>query len=94
LVSSIFIKIIRRLEELGRVIELRCAIDGKESTIIDGDGSTIRSKAVWSGKRLIFTAQLMSGEIKETWDMDDDRKTLIITKEFMNIRWKMVFKRQ
>jgi len=36
----------------------------------------------------------MAGELKETWDMDDDRKTLIITKEFQNIRWKMVFKRQ
>ena len=43
---------------------------------------------------MIITAQLMAGELKETWDMDDDRKTLIITKEFQNIRWKMVFKRQ
>ena len=88
-------KIIKSFEALGRVIEGRYTINGKESTITEGDGSTIRSKAGWSGKRLIITAQLMAGEeLKETWDMDDDRKTLIITKEFQNIRWKMVFKRQ
>src|SRR5262245_12273888 len=88
------LKIIRSFEAMGRVIEGRLTINGKESTITEGDGATIRSKAVWSEKRLILTAQLMSGELKETWDMDDDRKTLIITKEFQNIRWKMVFKRQ
>jgi len=87
-------KIIRSVEALGRVIELRYTIDGKESTITEGDGSTFISKAGWSGKRLIITAQPLAGELKETWDMDDDRKTLIITKEFQNIRWKMVFKRQ
>jgi len=92
-------KIIKSFEELGRVIEARYTIDGKESTISEGDGATIRTKAGWSGKRLIITAQLMAGELKETWDMDDDRKTLIITKEFPDsrlkmIRWKMIFKRQ
>lgn len=89
------LKLIRSFEVLHRVIELRCTIDGKESTITEGDGATIRSKAGWSGKRLIITYQLMAGEeLKETWDLDDDGKTLIITKEFQNIRWKMVFKRQ
>jgi hypothetical protein len=88
------LKVIRSFEGLGRVIEGSLTIDGKERTITEGDGSTFRSKAGWSGNRLIITAQLMAGELKETWDMDDDRKTLIITKEFQNIRWKMVFKRQ
>ena len=86
-------KIIRSLEELGRVMELRITIDGKERAItIEND--TFRSKADWSGKRLIFTSQLMVGELKETWDLDDDRKTLIISREILNDRWKMVFKRQ
>lgn len=91
-------KIIRSLEEMGRVIELRITIDGKERAVtVEND--TFRSKADWSGKRLVITAQLMAGELKETWDMDDDRKTLIITREFPDsrlkmIRWKMVFKRQ
>jgi hypothetical protein len=87
------LKIIKRIEGLDRVTELRYTIDGKESTITEGDGSTIRSKAVWSGKRLIITAQLTAGELKETWDMSDDRKTLIITNELLNHRWKMVYKR-
>ncbi|HEY7184237.1 MAG TPA: hypothetical protein VIC84_22570, partial [Blastocatellia bacterium] len=77
-------------EERPGVIELRCAIDETECTITEPDGRTHKSKAGWSGKRLIITA----GELKETWDMDDDRKTLIITKEFRDIRWKMVYKRQ
>jgi hypothetical protein len=88
------LKIIRSFEELARVIELRYTIDGKESTITEPDGATIRSKAGWSGKRLIITGQLTAGELKETWDLDDDRKTLIITKEFLGNRWKMVYKRQ
>ncbi len=76
------------------MIELRFTIDGKESTITVESGATIKSKAGWSGKRLIITAQLPPGELKETWDLDDDRKTLIITKEFQDTRWKMVYKRQ
>jgi len=83
-------KIIRSYEGLDRVIELRFTIDGKESTITVESGSTIKSKAAWDGKRLIITA----GELKETWDMDDDRKTLTIAKKFQDIRWKMVYKRQ
>ena len=88
------LKIIRSFEGLDRVIELRLTIDGKESALTEGDGSTIKLKAGWSGKRLIITAQFTVGELKETWDMDDDRKTLIITKEIQDTRWKMVFKRQ
>jgi hypothetical protein len=93
------LKIIRSFEGMDRGREARYTIDGKESAITDGDGSTIRLKAGWSGKRLILTAQFTTGELKETWDLDDDRKTLIITKEFPDsrlkmIRWKMVFKRQ
>jgi hypothetical protein len=87
-------KIIRSYEGLDRVIELRFTIDGKESTITVESGSTIKSKAAWDGKRLIITAQAGPGEMKETWDLDGDRKTLIISKEFQDIRWKMVFKRQ
>jgi len=84
------LKITRSFEGLDRVIELRWTTDGKESTNTEPNGSTFRSKAGWSGKRLIITA----GELKETWDLDDDRKTLIITKEFQDTRWKMVYKRQ
>jgi hypothetical protein len=76
------------------VIDLHYTIDGKESAITEGDGSTTRSKAGWSGKRLIITYQLAPGELKETWYLDDDRKALIITKEFLNTRWTMVFKKQ
>jgi hypothetical protein len=88
------LKIIRSYEGLDRVIELRWTIDGKESTSTVESGSTIKSKAAWDGKRLIITAQFGPGELKETWDLDGDRKTLIITKEFQDIRWKMVYKRQ
>jgi len=88
------LKIIRSFEELDRVIELRWTIGGKESTNTNPDGSTFRSKAGWSGKRLIITAQLTAGELKETWDLDDDRKTLTIAKEFLGNRWKMVYRRQ
>jgi hypothetical protein len=88
------LKIIRSFDGQDSGREMRYTIDGKESVITDGDGSTIRLKAGWSGKRLILTAQITPGELKETWDLDDDRKTLIITKEFQNMRWKMVFKRQ
>jgi hypothetical protein len=88
------LKIVRSYEEMDRVTELRYTIDGKESTISEGDGTPIRSKAVWSGKRLIITAQLAPGELKETWDLSDDRKTLIITSELLNNRWKMVYQRQ
>jgi hypothetical protein len=88
------LKIIRSFEERPGVIEVRCAIDGKEGAITEPDGSTIKSKAVWSGKRLIITAQLTAGELKETWDMDDDRKTLTIAKKFQGNRWKMVYQRQ
>jgi hypothetical protein len=88
------LKISRGYEGMDRVYELRYTIDGKEITISEGDGTSLRSKAGWSGKRLIITTQLAAGEIKETWDLDDDRKTLIITKELLNSRWKMVFKKQ
>jgi hypothetical protein len=89
------LKLVRSFEELPRVIELRWTIDGKESTITEPDGATFKSKAGWSGKRLNITAQLKAGEpLKETWDLDDDQKTLIITKEFQDTRWKMVYKRQ
>jgi hypothetical protein len=88
------LKIIRSFEELPGVIELRWTTDGKESTNTDPGGYTFKSKAGWSGKRLIITAQLTGGELKETWDLDDDRKTLTIAKEFLGNRWKMVYKRQ
>jgi hypothetical protein len=85
------LKIIRSYEERPGVLELRLTTDGKEGTITELNGSTNKSKADWSGKRLIIS---MGGEYKETWGLDDDRKTLIITKEFQDIRWKMVYKRQ
>jgi hypothetical protein len=88
------LKIIRGYEGLDRVIEVRYTIDGKERTITVENGSTIKAKAAWDGKRLIITAQFTAGELKETWDMDDDRKTLISTRELLNSRWKIVFKRQ
>jgi hypothetical protein len=88
------LKIIRSFEERPGVIELRFTINGMEGTITDPNGSTHKSKAGWSGKRLIITAQFPQGEYKETWDLDDDRKTLTIAKEFLGNRWKMVYKRQ
>jgi hypothetical protein len=88
------LKIIRSFDGQDGGREMRYTIDGKESVITDGDGSTIRLKAGWSGKRLIITSQFTTGELKETWDLDDDRRTLIITKEYQNTKWKMVFKRQ
>src|SRR5215475_12328767 len=81
------LKIIRSFEERPGY-ELRWTIDGMEGTNTDPDGSTHKLNAGWSGKRLIITDQLPQGEYKETWDLDDDRKRLIITKEFQDIRWK------
>ncbi|MBO0725620.1 MAG: hypothetical protein J2P52_08475 [Blastocatellia bacterium] len=47
---------------------------------------------------MIITSQIMIepglSELKETWDLDGDRKTLIITKELLSNKSKMVFKRQ
>jgi hypothetical protein len=88
------LNITRSYEELPRAIKLRFTIDGNEGTITEQNGTTFRSKAGWSGKRLIITAQLTGNELKETWDLDDDRKTLTISKEFLGNRWKMVYKRQ
>jgi hypothetical protein len=88
------LKMIRSLEETGMTLDIRLTIDGKERVISAGDGGSYRSKAGWSGKRLIISAQIGPGELKETWDLDDDRKTLIIAKEYQDARWKVVFKRQ
>ena len=87
------LKIIRSFEERPG-FELRWTIDGKEGANTDPDGSTHKLNAGWSGKRLIITSQFPQGEYKETWDLDDDRKTLTIAKEFLGNRWRMVYKRQ
>jgi hypothetical protein len=87
------LRIIRSDEELPRVTEARYTIDGKESEISE-EGGTIRTKAGWSGKRLIITYQIHAYELKETLDLDDDQKTLTIAKEFLGNRWKVVYKRQ
>ncbi len=91
------LKIIRSIEGTDMTLDLRYTIDGKER-VISGYPGANRSKAGWSGKRLIITTQIGvetgTAELKETWELDDDRKALIITKEFQDTRWKMVFKRQ
>jgi len=87
------LKIIRSYEGFDRELDLRYTIGGKESANKELDGSTTRSKAIWNGKNLIITVQTAAGELKETWDLGADQKTLTITREFMNTRWKMVFKR-
>jgi len=91
------LKMIRSIEGTDKTVELRYTIDGKERAMLFGN-DTMRSKAAWNGKQLIITSQIGietgTSELKETWDLDDDQKTLIITKELLNLRWKMVFKRQ
>jgi len=92
------LKIIKSFEELNLMAEVRFTIDGKERTIIAFSNDQHRAKATWSGKQLVMSVWIENSEVAawltETWDMDDDRKTLIITKDFMDKRWKMVFKRQ
>lgn len=91
------LKMIKSIEGTDKKVELSYAIGGEERAMAFGN-DTIRSKAAWNGKQLIITTQVMiepgPSELKEIWDLDDDRKTLIITKELLNQKWKMVFKRQ
>jgi hypothetical protein len=91
------LKMIKSIEGTDKRVELSYTIGGEERAMAFGN-DTIRSKAAWNGKQLIITSQIMiepgSSELKEIWDLDDDRKTLIITKELLSHKWKMVFKRQ
>ncbi len=80
------------------VVERRYTIDGKERAItftLDGTERAARSKVEWIGKRLLITQWDDPGIVtKETWELDDDQKTLILTRELMDTRAKTIFKRQ
>jgi len=79
------------------VLERRFTTDGKENTYTWGNAQA-RSKVNWSEMQLIITSwiETRSGtvESKETWNLDNDQKTLIITRELLNSRAKTVCKRQ
>lgn len=91
------LKMIRSIEGTDRIAELRYTIGGEERGFAFASGP-ISSKAAWNGKQLIFTSQVMiedrPTEMKDIWELDDDRKTLIITTELLSRRWKIFFKRQ
>jgi hypothetical protein len=91
------LKIIKSIDGTDKRAELSYTIGAEERAMAFGN-ETIRSKAAWNGKQLIITSQFGiepgSAELKETWDLDDDRKTLISARELLGSRWKMVFKRQ
>ncbi len=92
-------KVIHILEaEKQWVGERRYNLDGNEGAMIftiDGKKMTARSKGDWVGKQLIIT-QLSEAKIetKETWALDDDQKTLTLTREFMGAKGKTIFKKQ
>jgi hypothetical protein len=74
--------------------------DGKEShnTV---EGVEIKSRASWSGARLIIESKSTFGggtqETKETWELSEDRAELTITKEFLRGRpssMKLIYKKQ
>jgi hypothetical protein len=93
------LKMRRSIEGIDKIAELGYTIGGEERAMAHAYGP-ISSKAAWNGKQLIFTSKVMiedrPTEMKEIWELDDDRKTLIITKELpsLSLRWKVVFKRQ
>jgi len=74
--------------------------DGKESfnTV---EGVEIKSKASWSGTRLIIESKSTfaggTQESKETWELSEDREELTITKEVLRARpssMKLIYKKQ
>jgi hypothetical protein len=91
------LKIIKSIEGTDKKAELSYTIGAEERAMAFGT-DTIRSKAAWNGKQLIITSQFVteqgSAELKEIWDLEDDRKTLISTRELLGSMWKMVFKKQ
>ncbi|HEY6402688.1 MAG TPA: hypothetical protein VI479_14825, partial [Blastocatellia bacterium] len=91
------LKMIRSIEGTDKRVELSYTVGAEERAMAFAN-DTMRSKAAWNGKQLIITSQIMIepglSELKEIWQLDDDRKTLIITKELLSQKWKMVFKRQ
>src|SRR5262245_27298207 len=79
------------------VRERRFTIDGSERERTGG-GSQGKTKVEWSGKQLIITSWFDNGGVvvkeKEVWDLADDQKTLILTREHAGNRAKTIFKRQ
>ena len=74
--------------------------DGKESfnTV---EGVEIKSKASWSGTRLIIESKSTfaggAQETKEIWELSEDRQELTITKEVLRARpssMKLIYKKQ
>jgi hypothetical protein len=91
------LKMIKSIEGTDKRAELSYTIGAEERAMAFG-ADTMRSKAAWNGKQLIITSRFEieqgPAELKEIWDLGDDQKTLIITGELLNDKWKMVFKRQ
>ena len=79
------------------VVERRYTIDGNERPRTFGNFSG-RTKADWNGKQLIISSWFDNGGVvvkeKEIWDLADDQKTLILTREHMDNRAKTIFKKQ
>ncbi|MBO0862581.1 MAG: M56 family metallopeptidase [Chloracidobacterium sp.] len=77
--------------------EKRFTIDGAERARTFGNFPG-RTKAEWSGKQLIITAWFeIEGRVvneKEVWELADDQKTLIMTREHAGSRAKTIFKRE
>jgi beta-lactamase regulating signal transducer with metallopeptidase domain len=92
------LKVIKTIEAGAKiVVELSYTTDGKEKANTWGNVPA-RSKINWNGKQMIISTSIDTGsgtvEAKEIWDLGDDQKTLIITREFQDSRAKMVCKRQ
>jgi hypothetical protein len=91
------LKMRKTIEGLNWVAEPSFTSDGKERPTSFAN-EMVKSKAVWSGKQLIISYWIENAEIAtwltETWNLDDDRKTLTITKELQKNKWKIIFKRQ
>jgi len=91
------LKMIKSIEGTDKRAELSYTI-GAEERAMAFVTDTIRSKAAWNGKQLIITSKFViepgPSELKEIWDLDEDRETLIITRELLSQNWKVVYKRQ
>ena len=77
--------------------ERRYIIDGNERPRTIGN-LTGRAKADWNGKQLIITSWFENGgnvvKENEIWDLADDQKTIVLTREHGDSRAKTIFKKQ
>jgi hypothetical protein len=79
------------------VVEKSFTIDGNERAMTSGTflGG---AKAEWSAKRLIITSwfEIEGRKVNEktVWELADDQKSLILTREHADSRGKTIFKKQ